>query len=260
MFSAANVKIAKLADDPALAEFFVTRKSDGSVAKRKRKVYSFDLASGYSCPYARECLSKVKVNDKGKRKIFDGPDTKYRCFSASQEALFSGVYNKRFRNFQTVRSMNTDQLVLLISEAMPDNLGVCRIHVAGDFYSQAYFDAWLEIAKLNPSRLFYAYTKSLPFWVRRIADIPDNFRLTASYGGRRDDLIDANNLRKSVVVYHPENAEALGLEIDHDDSHAAKHGGDFALLIHGTQPKGSEASDAIRKLKKEGVKYSYGKE
>ncbi len=55
-------------------------------------------------------------------------------------------------------------------------------------------------------------------------------------------------------------AEALGYEIDHTDELAAIpeiRDESFALLIHGVQPKGSKASDAIKQLKKEKVKFSY---
>jgi hypothetical protein len=61
----------------------------------------------------------------------------------------------------------------------------------------------------------------------------------------------------SVVVFHPDEADALGLEIDHDDTHAAIGSDSFALLIHGTQPKGSDASAAIKQLKAEQIRYSY---
>ena len=52
----------------------------------KQKIYSLDLLSGYSCPFAEKCLSKATVDKAtGKRKIKDGPYTAFRCFSASQE-------------------------------------------------------------------------------------------------------------------------------------------------------------------------------
>jgi hypothetical protein len=129
-----------------------------------------------------------------------------------------------------------------------------RIHVGGDFFNQIYFDAWIETAKRNPGIIFYAYTKSLNFWVARLNDIPDNFRLTASRGGRWDHLIEPNNLRTAEVVFTEAEANIRGLEIDHDDSHA--YGDDpksFALLIHGVQRKGSEASKAVSALRKAGI-------
>lgn len=91
--------------------------------------------------------------------------------------------------------------------------------------------------------------------------MPDNFVLTASYGGKWDNLIEPNKLRSAVVVFHPDEAERLGLEIDHDDSHARNpHGGDFALLLHNpSQKSGSEASAAIKRMKAENVQFSYSR-
>jgi hypothetical protein len=63
-------------------------------------------------------------------------------------------------------------------------------------------------------------------------------------------------------VFSEQEAISQGLEIDHDDSHAADpdfRDSDFALLIHGVQPKGSEASAAIKELKAKGVNYSYSR-
>ena len=252
-FSKANVKIQALSLVVALIRFLVN----------KRKVYSFDLLSGHSCPFAKDCFSRVMVDEStGKRSIQDGPDTEFRCFSASQEVVYTNVYNSREGNFTNLRTLTTAQMVEAIIAVMPANLGICRIHVAGDFFNPKYFMAWVKIAAMNPDRLFYAYTKSLPYWVKNMDIIPDNLVLTASYGGRRDDMIETHQLRSAKVVFSEQEAIDLGLEIDHDDSHAADptyRNNDFALLIHGVQPKGSEASAATQKLKKEGVQFSYSR-
>ena len=147
---------------------------------------------------------------------------------------------------------STDEMVDEIVSAMPKNLGICRIHVAGDFFNQKYFRAWREVARICPDRLFYAYTKSLSWWVEDRDHLPDNLVLTASRGGRQDHMIDQHNLRESKVVFSEAEADALGYEIDHTDEHAAIpaiRDESFALLIHGVQPKGSEASKAIKALK-----------
>jgi hypothetical protein len=148
-------------------------------------------------------------------------------------------------------------MVELIHNSLPKDVGIVRIHVAGDFFNQEYMQAWYTVALRNPRTLFYAYTKSLRFWVGGISEFPEiwNFVLTASYGGRDDHMIDEFNLRSAKVVFSEAEAEELGLAIDHDDSHAAKptlRDDSFALLIHGTQPAGSEASTALKKLKGKG--------
>ena len=246
-FSKANAKTQALANDAELAEYLTDN----------RKIYSLDLLSGWSCPHAKDCLSKAIVQDNGKRKIKDGKDTQFRCFSASQEVQYTNVYNLRRHNFELLRNAHHTDMVKIINDSLPPNAGIVRIHVAGDFFSREYMQAWYTVAMLNPSVLFYAYTKSLRFWVGGVTEMPTlhNFVLTASYGGRDDHMIDEFNLRSAKVVFSEAEAEELGLAIDHDDSHAAKpslRDDSFALLIHGTQPAGSEASTALKKLKGKG--------
>ena len=251
-FSKANTKLKQLEQIDELSVYL----------QNKRKVYSFDLLSGWSCPFAKDCLSKVHIID-GRKKIKDGPDTEFRCFSASQEVVFPAVYDNRKHNFDTLRVLGSSyDMALAISDDLPANLGINRIHVGGDFFSLKYMMAWIRVAEWNPDRLFYAYTKSLQYWLACLDSIPDNFVLTASRGGRQDHLIDEHNLREAKVVFSEQEAIDLGYEIDHDDSHAARpdlRNQSFALLIHGTQPKGSDASAAIKQLKADKVKFSYGK-
>ena len=252
-FSAANAKIEALQDVESLKPYL-----------EGKKVYSFDLLSGYSCPFANECLSKATVNSEGKRKIKDGPNTKFRCFSASQEVQYTNVYNLRKFNFDTLRALDTREMVKEILQAMPKDMGVCRIHVAGDFFNENYLVAWAAVAKLHPEILFYAYTKSLRFWLanKDFLDHLPNFILTASYGGREDNLIEEHDLRSATVVFSEEQAWKLGLSIDHDDSHAADpamKNQDFALMLHGTQPKETEAAEALKVLRKNGTKHSYSR-
>lgn len=228
--------------------------SNSGNAKLKN-IISLNLASGWSCPFADKCLSKANPVT---GKITDGPNTEFRCFSASQESLYPAVRNQRMGNFETLRKLRTvDEMAATINAAMPkvtrSGKGkVVRIHVAGDFFNQTYFDAWMEVAKSNPDRIFYAYTKSLQYWVNRLGQIPNNLKLNASRGGKQDGLIDIYGLKSVEVVYSEEEAAAKGLEIDHDDSHAYKYDDSFALLIHGTQPKGSKASKAKSELAKKG--------
>lgn len=256
-FSPANTKIAALKLVEAVKPFL----------QNKRKVYSLDLLSGWTCPGARDCLSKV-MTDKatGKRSIKDGPENEFRCFSASQEVAFPNVFNSRKHNTDLIKAATKDNkgfgdVYRLIHASMPTNLGVCRIHVGGDFLNEWYMVAWAMLARTNPDRLFYAYTKSLNYWERNLelfTNIP-NFVLTASYGGRYDSLIETNKLRTARVVFHPSETS---LDIDHDDSHAAdpsKKNEDFALLIHGIQPKNSDASKALKVLKTEEINFAYSR-
>tara|TARA_R110002110_G_scaffold23125_4_gene88675 strand:+ start:358 stop:1143 length:786 start_codon:yes stop_codon:yes gene_type:complete len=257
-YSDANTKISKLYDVPELAEWL-------DFGRFTAKVYSLDLLSGHSCPFAEKCHSKAvefvnaKTN-KVSRKVVDGEKTEHRCYSASQEAQYTGVYNRRKHNFDMLKECTTSaEMLNLFRDSMPRDAGIVRQHVGGDFFNSLYFRAWLDFAAENPKTLFYAYTKSLNYWIDNIelVNALPNVRLTASRGGRLDSMIEEHNLRESVVVLSEVEAHEMGLELDYDDSHAALKGGSFALLIHGTQPANSEAAKALVKIKlgkREGVK------
>jgi len=117
------------------------------------------------------------------------------------------------------------------------------------------------VAQSRPKQKFYSYTKSLGMWYNLRDIIPSNFYLTASHGGTLDYLMEKYPdvfTRVAHVVYTETQAAELGLQIDHDDSHCF---GDkpFALLVHGSQRAGSEASQAISQRKKEGGFVGYSK-
>ena len=253
-FATANTKLKKLYK---LANTVLAQWLNRKIGRTMAKIYSFDILSGVDCPFAFNCKSRAEVQDDGSRRIKDGPDTKFRCFSASQEVLFTNVYNSRKRNHDAIHELETsDAMADALCDALPKNAGVIRIHVAGDMFSNNYFLAWIKVAERNPNVLFYAYTKSLIYWIRNRERVPYNLVLTASYGGRNDHLIAEHGLRSAKVVFSRQEAADLGLEIDNDDSHAcdpSKANQDFALLIHGVQPKGSEAAKALNILKREEV-------
>ena len=166
---------------------------------------SLSLLSGHTCPFAHTCMAKVH---KVTRKLIDGKFADTRCFSATQEVAHTNVFNQRQHNTNLLQECNSVQeMHNLFDYSIRVSLDPFRIHVGGEFYNQLYFDAWLEYAAKNPYRIFYAYTKSLPYWVNRIDSIPDNFSLTASYGGRAANLIKAHNLKDALVVGHPTEAE-----------------------------------------------------
>jgi hypothetical protein len=241
-------------DGPALLKFGTT-----NAKLRNSKTADFSLPAGYTCPGAKECLAWF---DRAERKLKDGPDAKHRCFAASMEAAFSTVQRSVDRNLALLKAAKTAEgMAELIDMSLPgrfyENI---RIHADGDFFSQAYFEAWIRVAVENPNRVFYAYTKSLPLWIKLRGTMPRNFVLTASYGGKWDNLIAPNKLRSAKVVMHPDEAEFLGLEIDHDDSLARNPDApSFALLLHGQQRAGSPAAAAKKRLVDEKIPHTYSR-
>lgn len=100
-----------------------------------------------------------------------------------------------------------------------------RIHDAGDFFSEAYALTWLRIAKATPLTTFYAYTKEVELFKVKLAEqIPDNFILIYSFGGKQDHLIDRAKDRHSDVFMNYEQMIAEGYnDIAEDDKQSAIH-------------------------------------
>jgi hypothetical protein len=234
--------------------------SHGNAKLTKRLIFS--LPAGSTCPGALQCFSKAVVDATGKRSIQDGPKTEFRCFAASSEVQYDAVYSNRQDNFETIRealkSGNCANLINnAIQKARKKTTKLVRIHESGDFFNAAYLQAWIMVAQVNPDLKFYAYSKNLPLFVG--LELPSNFYLTASYGGKFDYLIDEGVFtRYSKVFMTEDDANRAGLEVDHDDSHCFG-AGPFALLVHGTQPKGSEWGKAIRARRTAGQFGGYSK-
>jgi len=194
--------------------------------------YAWNLPSGWTCPSAEACLSKA---DRVTGTITHGPKQKFRCYSAMTER-YPSVRERLWCNFDAVKG-KTPEEVADVLECLPKKARLVRTHAAGDFFSQAYFDGWLLFASRHPDVHFWAFTKSVSFWVNRIAEIPANFELQASVGGKQDALIKQHNLKYAQVVWSEEEAQRLGLEIDTDDRLAAYGKSPFALLENFTKKK-----------------------
>jgi hypothetical protein len=186
---------------------------------------SWSLPSGTTCPGALLCLAKA---DRHTGKIWNGPQQKFKCYSAVTER-FPSVRQRLWANFDAVKGKSAAE-VSDILECMPRKTKRVRIHTAGDFFSQAYFDGWLQFCARHEDVHFWAFTKSIKFWVERLGEIPRNLVLQASKGGREDDLILQHGLKYAEVVWSEAEAAAKMLPIDTDDYLAAYGSKPFALL------------------------------
>jgi len=243
-------------------------------AKLDAFIRTLSLPAGKTCPGADKCLSKCvsckigslntngTINGGGFR-VQDGPNTEYRCYGSTEEAMYPSVRNCRNTNLDLLLAAKTTaKMADLICASIPPSPWPVpvRIHPVGDYFNQAYFDAWLTVAKRMPQMTFYGYTKSLPYLVKRKKQMPKNFKLVASFGGKYDSLIKKHRLKNARVVLSVKEAKDLGLELDHDDSHAyGDSKANFAILLHGNQPAGSPAARAWAALKKQGIG-GYGKQ
>ena len=220
-FSPANAKLRKLAK---------------ALGVKANSIWSFDLPAGRTCPGADICKSMVV-----KGKIKDGLNCLVRCYAASQEVMYPYTHRMRMNNLGELLMQGHDNWQgmrdLLISE-IPHNARIIRIHSSGDFFSPHYFRAWCAVLAERSDLIGYGYTKSLAIVREYQRHIPVNLRLTASVGGKFDRLISGLGLPSVTIVRDQAHADSLGLPVDSDDSHAYMANQSFALVVHGTQPKG----------------------
>jgi hypothetical protein len=194
-------------------------------------VYEFNLPTGTTCPFAKEC--KVTVDRMSGK--FDINKGAYRCYAAGPER-FPGVREHRWRNFDEAKNGAIPIL--------PNDAKAIRIHASGDFFNQAYFDVWLNVASMHPNVEMWAYTKSLRYWVKRLTEIPPNLVLTASYGGREDHFIEEYGL-KNVKVYDKAIEVPPERPIDTNDDWARTPVVNFALLDNFKSKKDNSQLKAI---------------
>jgi hypothetical protein len=160
------------------------------------RIFNFSIPAGndkksgkITCPFAGSCL-KLCYAKRGMYRFGNVERALTKRYEASKEENF----------VQTI----TDEL----AKVKKDKQTYVRIHDSGDFYSPSYFQKWLQIARLNPSVRFYAYTKSHSF-IRGI-DLPENFDLIFSLGSTKDELIDQETERHSKIFYSSEEMEEQG--------------------------------------------------
>ncbi|MDB4326363.1 hypothetical protein N9966_00960 [bacterium] len=230
----------------------------------------FSLPAGYTCPFATVCKNfpakwegpikggKFKKPASWEKNVKPGPQAEIMCYAARAQGQYPGANIQAFKNLDLLKRMKTkEKMANLIIKSMEyhglANTDILRIHEAGDFFSQDYLDAWIEVAKRMPQTLFYAYTVSLPYYMARKNSLPKNFKVIASMDKHNEKFIMDNGLRYSRVVGSEEEARELGLPIDVDDSIAWGSDDNFALVIHGSQPKGSEAAETLKQNRKSGL-------
>lgn len=223
---------------------------------------TFSLPSGHTCGnLAKICLTYAN-RDTGK--LTRGKDAEFYCFSALNETR-PIVRAARWWNYELLLKLwsyaGTDYIDIanFIIESLPKKYpDLIRVHVGGEYPGTAmgreYMRAWFLVAKATGIHV-YSYTKNVETYLAVRDEQPVNFNMTMSVGGLRDDLIAKHNLKHARVIYHPDNAN--GMPIDHNDINAVFGDHSFNLLLHGTQPAGSDAGKAIKRMKSENVKFSY---
>ena len=184
---------------------------------KKDNIASFNLPAGDTCPYAGECA------------LF--------CYAKKGNYRFKNVKKKYSENLELSKTDNFINVVNDSIKALP-NVTFYRIHSSGDFYNKVYLNKWLKIARMNPTKVFYAYTKSIVLF--KGVELPDNFVLIQSEGTINDSkFLDYSKPFARVFKDMAQMNDAIesGKFIDASDSDlnavkGALTGKNIALRIH----------------------------
>ena len=160
-----------------------------------KRVFNFGMTAWKTahgdivCPYAKDCVLTKTLDD--------GKVIQYKCYAQM------GMYN--FPNVKKaylwrLEQYKTDEFVdMVINEIRRKRVEYLRIHDSGDFYDRTYVNKWLKIMELFPDVRFYAYTKSVPLFIRRMDELPSNFDVIFSEGSTHEHLVDKSKHRFSSV-------------------------------------------------------------
>ena len=225
-----------------------------------KNTITFSKSSGLTCPGANKCKAYADINAQGKRSVKRFKDTEFTCYSATLEALYPSLYNLTRHNTsllnEYIKKDDFNGLVecfnVSLNKKRSKNINLVRWNQSGDIYSRFELEALKKVCELNKDLMFYFYSKNLILYPSN-RSIPNNMKITASYGGKYDYLIDRGYFKRfSKVVFSTNEAKILNLPIDVDDTHAYQDKGanGFALLLHGTQEKNTRASEALKEIKR----------
>jgi hypothetical protein len=163
---------------------------------------SFGLEALKTCPSAKSCV--------------------IGCFALGGNYLFKTVKDAQERRLQASKQDNF--VDVMCQELIKLRVGAVRVHDSGDYYEESYLDKWIEIAKKNPSIIFYSYTKSIDFFKSDVNTwkkiLPSNMVITFSYGGKHDNLINRKTDKHALVFQSLEQLLEHGYEntSDYDDN------------------------------------------
>jgi len=183
-----------------------------------KRVFNFGIIANKSldgsttCPFAKGCL---------------GSD--YKCYAQKGAYAWGNVKQAYDNRYQLTKQ---DNFISLMNEAIQKKkVDVLRLHDSGDFYSIKYLKKWIQIANDNKNIVFYAYTKSIPFF--RKVTIPTNLKIIFSEGSKKDYLINTLKDRHSRIFKDINTLLSSGyVNASDNDLNAITDNKKVGLLLH----------------------------
>ncbi len=166
-----------------------------------------------------------KTSIKNNARIFNFSIPAYKTKSGKSTCPFAGGCQKycyaqkgNYTRFPIVQELmeqkykisKTNNFIPLMNEEIKKKKAThIRIHDSGDFYSPQYLQKWVDIATQNTNVIFYAYTKSIKFFVDGLL-LPKNLKVIFSEGSKTDNLINVKKHRHARIFKNKELLLAAG--------------------------------------------------
>lgn len=177
----------------------ITKGNKKLVNNAKVRWLIWNLPAIVTCPFATDHCKKA-------------------CYARKSERVYPNVIKSREKNYmETLKDDFVARMIATIeyylnSRAYKGKLMLVRIHESGDFYSEKYALAWVEIInhfRDNKNVRFMCYTKSLPYFENVDINSMKNFSFIASVWDDTTDamkeLIEKNDYRVYTAVTSFEN-------------------------------------------------------
>jgi len=185
--------------------------------ENKTKIFNFSIPAyktkggKITCPFAKDCI-KYCYAQKGN----------YTRFPIIQQ-LMEKKYNLTKQN---------NFVELMTNEIKKKKAKYIRIHDSGDFYSIKYLNKWIQIAKDNKEVIFYAYTKSIKFFINGLK-LPKNLKIIFSEGSKTDNLINTKKHRHARIFKSKELLKEAGyIDASNNDLKAITDNKKVGLVYH----------------------------
>lgn len=173
-----------------------------------KRVFNFGIPAQDTCLWAGDC--------------------KKYCYASKGAYIWSNVKPAFERRLEATKQDNFPSV--MIAEIVKRKVDVVRIHDSGDFYSREYLHKWFKVMESLPNIQFYAYSKSLPLFVKE--RLPSNFTLIKSIGGKRDDLINEGDRHARIFKTEQELIDAGYINASDNDLNAIANNNKVGLLSH----------------------------
>ena len=185
--------------------------------KNNAKIFNFSIpayktkSGKITCPFASACVKYCYAQK--------GNYTRYPIVQEVQEKKYEISKQNNFNS-------------LMNAEIKKKKATHIRIHDSGDFYSIKYLAKWIQIAEYNKEVIFYAYTKSIKFFVDGLL-LPDNMKIIFSEGSKTDNLINAREHRHARIFKTSEALIAAGyIDASENDLQAITENKKVGLIFH----------------------------